>query len=347
MSNPFLDRIERGARDGYAGFRESAPQQQAQGQQSYGQSPQAGYGQQPPPPQGYGQQGHYGQAPQQGYGYQQPPQGYGQQGQYGQPSQQGYGYQQPQQGYGQQGQQYPQPGQQQVPAPYDDGRAVTLDDVMLKTATLFAILLVTAIPAWFLAPTFGVVFWGVGLVATLGLGFAIYLKKTISVPLIVAYAAFQGLFVGSISSTFATVFDPPGTPIFQGIVVQAVLATLCVFGVMFALYKTGVIKVTQKFRAIVSMAVLGYFVFALINLGYAIFTSTPFGIGGSGPLGIGISVFAVGLAAVTLTLDFDSIETAIAARAPEKFSWLLAHGLLVTIVWLYLEILRLLARLRD
>ncbi|WP_370894358.1 Bax inhibitor-1/YccA family protein [Janibacter sp. GXQ6167] len=313
MSNPFLDRIERGAQNGYAGFRESAPQQQAQPQQS--QYPQQGYGQQ-----GYGQQG---------YGYQQPPapSGYGQQGQFGQ--------------------QYPQPGQQQVPAPYDDGRAVTLDDVMMKTATLFAVLMVTAIPAWFLAPNFGPVFWGVGLIATLGLGFAIYLKKTISVPLILAYAAFQGLFVGSISRTYALAFDSENTPIFQGIVVQAVLATLCVFGAMFALYKTGVIKVTQKFRSIVSMAILGYFVFAMINLGYAMLTNTPFGFGGTTWLGVGISLFATGLAAVTLTLDFDSIEKAVAARAPEKFSWLLAHGLLVTIIWLYLEILRLLARMRD
>lgn len=308
MSNPFLDRIERGAQNGYAGFRESAPQQQAQPQQS--QYPQQGYGQQ-------------------GYGYQQPPapSGYGQQGQFGQ--------------------QYPQPGQQQVPAPYDDGRAVTLDDVMMKTATLFAVLMVTAIPAWFLAPNFGPVFWGVGLIATLGLGFAIYLKKTISVPLILAYAAFQGLFVGSISRTYALAFDSENTPIFQGIVVQAVLATLCVFGAMFALYKTGVIKVTQKFRSIVSMAILGYFVFAMINLGYAMLTNTPFGFGGTTWLGVGISLFATGLAAVTLTLDFDSIEKAVAARAPEKFSWLLAHGLLVTIIWLYLEILRLLARMRD
>lgn len=76
-------------------------------------------------------------------------------------------------------------------------------------------------------------------------------------------------------------------------------------------------------------------------------TNTPFGIGGTGIIGIGISVFAIGLAAVTLMLDFDDIETAIATGAPVKYSWLLGMGLLVTLVWLYLEILRLLGRLRS
>ena len=95
------------------------------------------------------------------------------------------------------------------------------------------------------------------------------------------------------------------------------------------------------------MAVLGYFVFALVNLGYALITDTPFGIGGSSGLGIAISVFAIGLASVTLALDFDNIETAIRTNAPESYSWTLALGLLATLVWLYLEILRLLGRLRS
>ncbi|MEP6855484.1 MAG: Bax inhibitor-1/YccA family protein, partial [Pedococcus sp.] len=108
-----------------------------------------------------------------------------------------------------------------------------------------------------------------------------------------------------------------------------------------------IIKVTEKFRRIVTMAVIGYAIFALINLGYALITSTRFGIGGTGPLGIGISLFAIGLASAMLAVDFDSIDRAIAAGAPEKYSWLLAHGLIVTLVWLYLEILRLLGRLRS
>ena len=95
------------------------------------------------------------------------------------------------------------------------------------------------------------------------------------------------------------------------------------------------------------MALAGYAIFALINFGYALITSQPLGFGGSGGLGIAISVFAVGLAAFTLALDFDQIGYAIATGAPRQYSWLLAHDLIVTLVWLYVEFLRLFARLRD
>ena len=226
-------------------------------------------------------------------------------------------------------------------------RRLTIDDVVMKTTGLFAIVLVVAAIAWQLTPQFGIVFMLGGIAATLVLGLVIAFKKTISVPLILTYAVFEGVLVGSISNFYALAFDAPGTPVFKGIVAQAVLATLSVFVGMLIAYKTGIIKVTEKFRRIVTMAVIGYAIFALINLGYALFSGTPFGIGGSGPLGIGISLFAIGLASAMLALDFDSIDRAIAAGAPEKYSWLLAHGLIVTLVWLYLEILRLLGRLRS
>lgn len=320
MSNPFLERVEKDARSGYAGFHEPSAQERAATQQV----PQGGYGQQQ-----YGQQGGY---PQQGY----PQQGYGQQ---------------PYGGYEQQ----PTPGYGQPPAP-PQGRPITLDDVMMKTGALFAVMLAVAVPAWLVTgavPGAGALLWGIGLIG--GLGMAIYLmfrRKPVTPTLAIAYAVFQGLFVGAISRMYSNEFDVVAggggnVPVHQGIVFQAVLATVCVFGAMLTLYKTGVIKVTQKFRAIISMMVVGYFIFALVNLGFALITSTRFGIGGSGPLGIGISLFAIGLAALFLTLDFDNIETAIQTRAPEAYSWTLALGLLATLVWLYLEILRLLGRLRD
>ncbi len=171
------------------------------------------------------------------------------------------------------------------------------------------------------------------------LGFAIALKKTISVPLIVVYAVVEGLLVGSVSSIYATRYE--------GIVTQAVLATLSVFAGMLLAYKVGLIKVTARFRRMMTMAIFGYMIFALVNLGYALVTHSAFGIGGTSPLGIGISIFAVGLASFSLALDFDAIERAIAAGAPQRYSWLLAHGLIVTLVWLYLEILRLLGRARS
>lgn len=313
MSNPILGRVEQDARNGYVGFRDDARAQQGGYQQT--QYPQQGYPQQGYPQQGYPQQGGYGQT-QPGFPQEPPVQGGGWGGGGG-------------------------------------GRALTIDDVIMKTGVLFAVMIAVAVPAWFLSPTFGPMIWGVGLVG--GLGIALYLmfsKKAVHPAVAVAYAAFQGLFVGAISQSYSRIFDYQVTgatnvPIHQGIVFQAVLATVCVFGAMLFLYRSGLVKVTQKFRAVVSMMMLGYFVFALINLGFAMITDTPFGIGGSGPIGIAISVFAVGLASVTLMLDFDSIETALRTNAPESYSWTLALGLLATLVWLYLEILRLLGRLRS
>jgi uncharacterized YccA/Bax inhibitor family protein len=227
-------------------------------------------------------------------------------------------------------------------------RRLTIDDVVMKTAALFSIVVVVAAIAWQLTPSFGLPLMLGGIAATLVLGLVIAFKKTVSVPLIVAYAVFEGALVGSVSNIYSTVFDKTkDVPVFQGIVAQAVLATLSVFAGMLLAYKTGLIKVTEKFRRIVTMAVIGYVIFALINLGYTLFTQAPFGIGGSSALGIGISLFAIGLASAMLAVDFDSIDRAIAAGAPEKYSWLLAHGLIVTLVWLYLEILRLLGRLRS
>jgi uncharacterized YccA/Bax inhibitor family protein len=231
--------------------------------------------------------------------------------------------------------------------PVQTGR-VTIDDVIMKTATLLAIVLASGAVGWALSPTWGIAIWGVGVVATLVLGLAIAFRKTVSVPLIVAYAVFEGLFVGAISESYSTAFYQPGQETaFQGIVPQAVMGTLAVFAGMLIAYKTGLIKVTEKFRRMVVMAVMGYALFALVNLVYALVAHQSFGLGGTGMLGFGISIFAIGLASLMLAVDFDSIDRAIAAGAPQKYSWLLAHGLVVTLVWLYLEILRLLGRMRS
>lgn len=250
-------------------------------------------------------------------------------------------------------QSYPQPGapighdrlQEMYDAPsataVQAGR-VTMDDVIMKTLGLFALVLTTAAVGWYAAsvnPQLGMMLWLGGMIGTLILGFVIAFKKTLSVPLIVGYALLEGLFVGAVSQVFNVLYP--------GIVGQAVLATLATFAGMFAAYKSGLIKVTDKFRRIVTMMIFGYVIFAIVNVIFAMVTSTPFGFGGSGALGIGISLFAVGLAAVSLALNFDSIDYAIETGAPQKYSWLLAHGMIVTLVWLYIEFLRLLARLRE
>ena len=224
--------------------------------------------------------------------------------------------------------------------PVSTGR-VTMDDVIMKTMGLFALVLTFGAVGWFVAATtpFGMLLWMGGMIATLVLGLVIAFKKTLSVPLIVGYAVVEGLFVGAVSQFFERQWD--------GVVPTAALATAATFTGMFLAYKSGLIKVTDKFRRIVTMMVFGYAIFAVVNFIFAMVTNTQFGIGGSGPLGIGISLFAVGLASVTLALDFDMIDRAIATGAPQKYSWLLAHGLIVTVVWLYIEFLRLFARMRD
>lgn len=222
-------------------------------------------------------------------------------------------------------------------------RRVTLDDVLMKSLALLGIVLVVGAGSWFAAATMpgvGMSLWFGGMIGTLVLGLVIAFKKAISVPLILAYAVLEGAFVGAVSQSFNAAYE--------GAVPTAVLATACVFGAMFVGWKAGFIKVTDRFRRMMGMAILGYALFALVNLVAALMgVGGGWGFGGSGMIGIGISLFATGLAAFTLALDFDSIDNAVRSGMPERYSWLLAHGLVVTVVWLYIEMLRLVARLRD
>jgi len=225
-------------------------------------------------------------------------------------------------------------------------RRVTLDDVVMKTLGLFVIVVTVAAASWIAVadqPGLSMPLMLGGMFGSLALGLVIAFKKTISVPLIVLYAVLEGVFVGVISSFFDRMY--PGT----GIVTTAVVATMSTFAGMFLGWKFGLIRVTDKSRRIFGMAIMGYLLFSLVNVAAAFMgVGDSWGFGGKNSrLGIGISVLGVGLASYSLAIDFDSVDRAVAARLPEKYSWLLAHGLIVTLVWLYLEILRLLARLRE
>lgn len=230
----------------------------------------------------------------------------------------------------------------QSAGPVQMGR-LTLDDVVMKTLALFSIVVVVAAASWFAVaqnPSLALPLWIGGMVGILALGFAIALKKTISPPLILLYAALEGAFVGAISQVFNTAYP--------GVVTTAVIATLSVFAGMFVAWKVGIIKVTDRSRRIFGMAIIGYLMFSLVNVVAAFMgVGAGWGIGGNGMLGIGISVFAVGLASYSLAINFDTIDRAVAAELPERYSWLLGHGLIVSLVWLYLELLRLLARMRN
>lgn len=275
-----------------------------------------------------------------GFGNRQQPQ----YGQYGTPPQQQQ-YGQPQQ-YGQQAQ-WGQPAPQQQPVDYGmqpgSGRTMTVDDVVAKSLGLFALLLISGAAGWLISdqnPGVGLAIWMGGMIAGIVLGFVISFKKTISVPLIVAYAVIEGAFLGAISQFFETQWN--------GIVPQAVLATLCVFVGMFAGWKFGVIKVNDRTRKVFAFAAMGYFLFAMVNLVLQ-WTGVlgQFGFFSMGTFGMILCLFAVALASYSLAIAFDTIQYAANAGVPEKTSWLLAHGIVVSVAWLYLELLRLLAISRD
>ena len=222
-------------------------------------------------------------------------------------------------------------------------RRVTLDDVVMKTLFLFGIVVLVAAATWITVAdparqSLSMPLMLAGMFGGLAVGLVIAFKKTISVPLIVLYAVLEGVLVGAISMVFDKAYP--------GIVTTAVIATTSTFAGMFLAWKFGIIKVTDKSRRIFGMAIMGYLLFSLVNVAAA-FMGVGAGWGFGGKSGIGISVLGVGLASYSLAINFDSIDRAVAAQMPEKYSWLLAHGLIVTLVWLYLEILRLLARLRE
>jgi uncharacterized YccA/Bax inhibitor family protein len=219
-----------------------------------------------------------------------------------------------------------------------DTDRMTYEDTIGKTVFLFVILLATALVGWFFpALTY------VGAIVGLGLGIVNSFKRNPSAILIGLYAAAQGLFVGGISAIFENLWS--------GVVVQAVLATFVVFGVTLALFASGKIRASKRATKVFLVAMVGYAVFSIINvllmifggvnkdLAFGLYSQTIFGI----PLGVLIGVFAVILAAYSLVLDFDFIKNGVTNRAPRKFGWYGAFGLMVTLVWLYIEFLRLFA----
>jgi uncharacterized YccA/Bax inhibitor family protein len=218
----------------------------------------------------------------------------------------------------------------------DTGR-MTIDDVVVRTGALFAVLLATAAPTYFIWKPGFLVVLAAGLVAMV-LAFVTSMGKTVKVPLMFVYAALEGVFVGGVSWYYASYWE--------GIVPQAVFGTLAAFTAMLVLYKTGVVRNSPKFTKILMIAGAGYLAFSLINLAIAMFTDNSI-YRGNPILAFAVSAFGVGLASFFLVLDFDFIEQGVRNGLPEKFAWVAAFGLVTTLVWLYLEILRLISILRG
>jgi uncharacterized YccA/Bax inhibitor family protein len=204
---------------------------------------------------------------------------------------------------------------------------MSIDDVIIKTAGLFAVLVTVGAIAWRLAnPALALV----GVFGGLGLVFAITFSKKVRPALVIAYAVAQGLALGTISQIYEAAYN--------GIVGQAVVATACAFGGILVAYKSGKIRVTPKFTRIAFGALIGYAIFGVVSW----FIGFP-----SGGLGTLIAVGGVLLASVFIVMDLDQIEKAVAAKVPAEESWRCAFGLMVTLVWLYMEVLRLISILRG
>ncbi|WP_329011702.1 MULTISPECIES: Bax inhibitor-1/YccA family protein [unclassified Streptomyces] len=222
-------------------------------------------------------------------------------------------------------------------APPAAGR-MTMDDVIVRSATTLGVVVLGAVLAWALLPvstTSYALAFGSAIIAMV-LGLVQSFKRKASPALILGYAVFEGVFLGVISEMFNSRWS--GAPF------QAVLGTMAVSAATLLVYKAGWIRVTARYARI-GMAIAIAFVLAMVvNMLLVAFGIAPDGgLRGMGPLGAIVGVIAILLGAFFLTLDFKQIEDGIAYGAPREESWLAAFGLTVSLVWIYLEMLRLVA----
>jgi uncharacterized YccA/Bax inhibitor family protein len=231
-----------------------------------------------------------------------------------------------------------------------DDNAMTVKGTLNKFGFLFLMTLGTAYYSWHQFALGGDVrpLMLLGVFGGLGVALAIVFKKEWSPYLAPAYALLEGLFVGSVSALFeySTPAQDGTANGYSGIVLQAVGLTFAVVIAMYLLYTFKIIQATQRFKAVVLTATAGIAIFYLVCWVISMFgIAAPSFLFQSTPLGIGFSVFMVALASLNLILDFDMIEQGAKSGAPKYMEWYGAFGLLVTIVWLYMEILRLLSKL--
>ena len=221
-------------------------------------------------------------------------------------------------------------------------RPMTVDDVVTKTGITLAVLIATGVATYLSG------LWGLALPAAL-IGFVLAMvvifKKLVSPPLILAYAAVEGVFLGGISGVIGQyVQRVTGS---NSIVVEAITGTVLVFVGMLVVYKTGAVRVTPRFTKWITGALIGVVGLMIVNLIANFFIPGGLHLRDGGPLAILFSLVVIGIAAFSLLLDFDAADQAIRAGAPERTAWYIAFGLTVTLVWLYLEILQLLSYLRE
>jgi uncharacterized YccA/Bax inhibitor family protein len=236
-------------------------------------------------------------------------------------------------------------GGPETAAPYNQGvtRRITVDDVVLRTVITLSVVGVFGAIGWLVLPDS--VSLGVAIVAAmvgLVLGLVISFMGLKNPALILTYAAAEGLFLGVISEAYEGRYS--------GVVIQAVVGTFGVFFGMAALYKFKVVRVTPTFVKWVVGALIGVMALALVNFLLAIFGVSGgdgLGLRSGGTVAILFSLLCIGIAAFTFALDFKTVEDLVASGADQKWAWYASFGIVVGLVWLYLEILRLLGYVRN
>ena len=213
---------------------------------------------------------------------------------------------------------------------------MTIEGTLNKSAMCFALLMLTAYYSWS-NPNPVLILSGtiLGLIAAIITMF----KKNWSPYTVPAYALLEGLALGGISQVFETKYP--------GIAGQAIFLTFAVLALMLSAYRLEWIRATPKFKKVIVMATMAIGLLYLVNMGMSFFGSEMSFIRGASPIGIGFSVVVVGIASLNLILDFDFIEKSSKRNLPQYMEWFAAFGLLVTLIWLYLEILRLLSKLKK
>ncbi|MEU7907852.1 Bax inhibitor-1/YccA family protein [Actinoplanes sp. NPDC049118] len=239
-------------------------------------------------------------------------------------------------GYGQ-----PYPTAEGYPAAPPAVQPMTIDDVVVKTVALLGITGLSAVAAWNLVPDslLGVAWIGAAVVG-LVLGFIISFSRMANPALVVAYAVVEGAFVGLVSKTYQEIMG------FEGIVLQAVIATFGVFFVMAMLYRVKAIRATPKFRRGMIAVMGGLFAVMLINFVLALFGVTT-GLRSNGTVGIIFSLVCIVVASLSFILSFNEVEEGVRLGLPQRYSWTAAFGILVSLIWLYIEMLRLLSFLQG
>lgn len=233
---------------------------------------------------------------------------------------------------------FPTPTSSELETMYATQPRLTIDDVVLHTAGLLALLGVAALIGWRIAPDHAGVGLAAGL-AALALSFAIAFSRTVRPPLVMVFAALEGLFVGAISRIYESSYS--------GIVAQALVGTGVIFVLMLAAYRSGRLRATPRMRRVVYGTLMGVVALGLVDLVLRGATGSHLPVlNDATPLGILVSIAILIVASLQFVLDFDYIERAVAAGAPRSEAWRAAYGLLVGFIWVYLELLRLLSKLQ-